>query len=79
MSSTTTPQLATKSTAPPPTQHFITPKSLSVRHELSIGHLANLRSAGLGVAYLKLGSAVQDRLSDVEAYEAASMVSGVAA
>ena len=53
-------------------------RTLARRLGLSPGHLANLRSAGkTPVPYLLLGSAVRYRLSDVEAYEASSVVMAV--
>ena len=61
-----------------PITHLDT-RTLARRLGLSPGHLANLRSAGkTPVPYLLLGSAVRYRLSDVEAYEASSVVVAVA-
>ncbi len=48
---------------------LLTAKDLAVRWQVSVGHLANMRSAGLGPAYRRLGSAVRYNLSDIEAYE----------
>jgi helix-turn-helix protein len=47
----------------------LTPTHLAKRWSVSVGHLANLRSAGEGPAYLKLGGRVLYRLADVEIYE----------
>lgn len=47
---------------------------LAARWQTTRGHLANQRSYGRGVPYLKLGSRVMYRLSDVLAYEAACVV-----
>lgn len=56
----------------------LTPNDLGQRWGVSVGHLANLRSAGIGLTYLKLGASVRYRLSDVIAEEAASVVLAVA-
>jgi hypothetical protein len=53
---------------------LMTPRALSERWGCSVGHLANLRSAGLGPAYLKIGSAVRYRVDDLLAYERARTV-----
>lgn len=45
----------------------------------SPGRLANLRSAGLGPKYVKVGSSVRYRAEDVEAYLAANTVQPVSA
>jgi hypothetical protein len=47
---------------------------LATRWQTTRGHLANQRSYGRGVPYLKLGSRVMYRLSDVLAYEAECVV-----
>lgn len=47
---------------------------LARRWGVSIGWLANMRSASAGPSYLKLGSRVAYPLSSVESYEAAALV-----
>jgi hypothetical protein len=53
---------------------LLTPRELAGRWACSIGHLANLRSAGLGPTYLKIGTSVRYRLTDVLEYETARVV-----
>jgi hypothetical protein len=48
---------------------LLTPAELAERWQCSPGHLANMRSAGVGPVYLKLGSSIRYRVSDVQAYE----------
>lgn len=56
-------------------QHdLLTPLELAERWGVSVGHLANLRSYGQGLSYLKIGSRVAYRWADVFAYEAAHYV-----
>lgn len=55
------------------TIHLSAP-DLALRWSVTVGHLANLRSAGTGPAYLKLGGRVLYRLTDVEDYEQQSRV-----
>lgn len=43
------------------------------------GRLANLRSAGIGPAYVKIGSSVRYRVEDIEAYVDANTVLPVSA
>lgn len=53
------------------------PGELAERWNCSTGWLANLRCAGLGPAYLKLGGRfIAYRVEDVESYEAESLVGG---
>ena len=54
---------------------LLTDAQLAVRWQLSRGTLANQRSQGRGPAYLKLAGRVRYRLSDIEAYEQAGLVS----
>src|SRR5215207_5065254 len=54
---------------------LLTDAQLAVRWQLSRGTLANQRSQGRGLAYLKLAGRVRYRLSDIEAYEQAGFVS----
>lgn len=61
-----------------PTIH-LTPPVLAQRWSMSVGHLRNLRYAGAGPAYLKLGGRVVYRLTDIEDYEARALVRGAAA
>jgi hypothetical protein len=51
------------------TQVFLTPPDLAERWHCSVGWLANLRSAGRGPAWLRVGSKVLYSLDAVEAYE----------
>ena len=53
---------------------LFTPTELAERWQCSPGHLANMRSAGVGPVYLKLGSSIRYRVSDVQAYEQACEV-----
>lgn len=48
---------------------LMTPSQLAERWGVSVGHLANLRSLGEGIGYLKIGSRVAYRYRDVVAYE----------
>jgi hypothetical protein len=47
---------------------------LARRWGVSTGWLANMRSAGTGPSYLKLGSRVVYPLASIESYEAAALV-----
>lgn len=49
----------------------LTTSDLAKRWRLSPGRLRNLRVAGKGCQFIKLGRAVRYRLADVVAYEAA--------
>lgn len=60
--------------AVPALPDLMTPHDLAARWGCSTGHLANLRSAGAGPVYLKLGSSVRYRVSDLMQYEAAQTV-----
>lgn len=55
------------------------PQQLAERWGVTTAHLANLRSAGQGIAYLKLGGRVLYRVADILAYEAESYVEPVSA
>lgn len=61
-----------------PTPTLLTAPELAERWSTSLGGLANDRSAGRGLPFLRLGSRVRYRLSDVEAYESANLVAPVA-
>ncbi|MEV6304992.1 DNA-binding protein [Actinoplanes sp. NPDC051861] len=63
---------------PATTIHLSAP-DLALRWRVTVGHLANERSAGRGPAYLKLGGRVVYRLADVEDYEERSRIAGSAA
>jgi len=52
-----------------PYRDLLTPAQLANRWGVSTGHLANLRHHGEGIGYLKIGSRVAYRFTDVEAYE----------
>ena len=59
---------------------LLLPRDLSDRWGVTVGHLANLRSAGKGPTFIRLsGGAVRYRLSDVLAHENARMVEPIAA
>jgi hypothetical protein len=52
------------------TRHdLLTPTELADRWHVSTGHLANLRHQGEGIGYLKIGTRVAYRYTDVIAYE----------
>lgn len=51
------------------TEPLLKPRDLQQRWGVALGHLANLRSARTGPAYIKLGSSVRYQLKDVIAYE----------
>ena len=53
---------------------YLSPSELAARHRVGVGHLANLRSQGTGLPYVKTGGRVLYRLEDVELYEAAHYV-----
>ena len=48
---------------------LLTPTQLADRWGVTTGHLANLRHQGEGISYLKIGSRIAYRFSDVIAYE----------
>lgn len=56
---------------------LLTPAALADRWSCSLGWLANRRSAGTGLPFVKVGALVRYRLSDVLAYETASIVEPV--
>jgi hypothetical protein len=56
---------------------LLTARELAERWGCSVGHLSNLRSAGLGPAYLKIGTSVRYRVSDLLSYEQAHLVDPV--
>ena len=56
---------------------LFTPAELAERWQCSPGHLANMRSAGVGPVYLKLGSSIRYRVADVQAYEQSSEVASL--
>lgn len=53
---------------------LLTPKELAARWDCSVGHLANMRSAGVGPNYLKLGG-IRYRIAEVLAYEESRAIS----
>lgn len=55
-------------------REFLSPTELAKRWHSSPGHLANLRGASRGPAYVKIGNKVLYDLADVEAYEQAGRV-----
>ena len=54
---------------------LLTPAQLADRWGVTTGHLANLRTHGEGIGYLKIGSRVAYRYSDVVAFETEHYVS----
>ena len=54
---------------------LLTTRDLAQRWQVNAGSLANDRSAGRGVPYVKIGGAVRYRLCDVEVFEASCRVS----
>lgn len=52
---------------------FLTKRQLADRHQRSVKTLQNLRVAGGGIPYLKIGRSVRYRLSDVIAWEDRNM------
>lgn len=55
-------------------QVMLTPPVLAERWSASTGRLANMRCAGTGPTYVKIGELVRYRLCDVEGYEQAHAV-----
>lgn len=53
----------------PPTETLLTERELAARWRLAPETLANQRSQGKGVAYVRLGRTIRYRLVDVIAYE----------
>lgn len=53
---------------------LLTTKDLAHRWQVNAGSLANDRSAGRGVPYVKIGGAVRYRLHDVERFESTCRV-----
>jgi hypothetical protein len=62
-----------------PNPVLLTPDDLASRWQVHPGSLANARSAGVGVPFIKIGARVRYRLADVEAFEAAALVRTVSA
>ena len=54
---------------------LLTTRDLAQRWQVNAGSLANDRSAGRGVPYVKIGGAVRYRLRDVEGFEANCRIS----
>ena len=52
-----------------PHRDLLTPTQLADRWGVSTGHLANLRHLGEGIGYLKIGSRIAYRFTDVLAFE----------
>lgn len=53
---------------------YLRPSDLADRWRISAQKLANDRCAGIGLPYVKVGSAVLYALADVEAFEAQNRV-----
>ena len=53
-------------------------QQLAARWHVSVGHLQNLRSAGIGPAYVKIGARVLYTLAAIESYEIARTIGGAA-
>ena len=58
---------------------MLRPADLAERWGTSAGRLANMRSAGIGPKYCKIGTSIRYRLSDIEAYEEANTVAPMGA
>lgn len=58
---------------------ILRPTDLAERWATSAGRLANMRSAGIGPKYCKIGASIRYRLSDIEAYEEANTVAPLSA
>lgn len=58
---------------------FLDAYQLADRWQVSTGHLANQRSQGRGLPYVRIGSRVRYRLSDVEAFESSNVVNPIGA
>ena len=54
---------------------LLTTSDLAQRWQIHMGSLANDRSAGRGVPYVKIGGAVRYRLRDVEVFESKCRIS----
>ena len=54
---------------------LLTTRDLAQRWQVNAGSLANDRSAGRGVPYVKIGGAVRYRLRDVEVFESKCRIS----
>jgi hypothetical protein len=57
---------------------LLTPDELAGRWSCAKGSLANMRSAGRGPAFVKVGTNVRYAMDDILAYEAAARVEPVA-
>lgn len=57
---------------------YLTPAQLAQRWACHAGWLANERSAGRGIAYLKIGSKVLYSLAEIERHEAAATIQPLA-
>ena len=64
------------SAASPP---LLRPEQLAERWGTSTGRLANLRCYGQGPKFVRIGTSIRYRLSDVESYEDANTVVPVGA
>ena len=53
---------------------LLTTRDLAQRWQVHVGSLANDRSAGRGVPYVKIGGAVRYRLRDVESFESSCRI-----
>ena len=56
------------------TEILLTTRDLAQRWQVHVGSLANDRSAGRGVPYVKIGGAVRYRLRDVESFESSCRI-----
>ena len=57
-----------------PNSTMLRASELADRWGTSIGRLANMRSAGIGPKFVRIGSSIRYRVSDIEAYEDANTV-----
>jgi hypothetical protein len=61
-----------------PVRQFITPTMLAARWNISTKTLANNRTRGIGLPFVKVGGSIRYPLDAVEEYEAANTVQSVA-
>jgi hypothetical protein len=54
-------------------------EELAQRWDTSTGRLANMRSAGTGPKFVRIGTSIRYRLSDIDAYETANTVEPISA
>lgn len=62
-----------------PNTTMLKPTDLAEMWHISPARLANMRSAGVGPAFVRIGASVRYRQADIEAYEAANLVRPIGA